>query len=290
MRVFAVVGRELSFAGAAEQLGVSPSAVGQSVRALEERLGVPLLHRTTRSMSLTPAGEQLFRRVEPLLAEIALGFAEARNAGERVSGTVRIHAFRMAAQLHLLPIVADFARDYPDVVVDITLDDAIVDPVAAGYDAAIRLGETIEQDMIAVPIGPPLRQYLVASPDYLRSRGMPEKPADLTGHRCIVWRWPGRLPTYDWEFSQDGRWFHVKPPPSLVVNDREFAVRAALKGVGITLASQPHVSDYLASGTLVSMLDEWCAPYPGFHLCYPQRQTVSRALRALIDQLKAHAE
>jgi DNA-binding transcriptional LysR family regulator len=287
IRAFVAVARELSFARAAEALGVSPSALSQAVQGLEDRLGETLLNRTTRSMSLTKAGEALFQRMEPLIASMTDGLEEARNAGREIQGTVRVHAFRIAAKLYLAPILARFRQTYPRVGMDITLDDAVIDPVAAGYDAAIRLGEVIEQDMVAIRLGGDMRQFVVAAPTYLRKHGTPATPAELMNHSCVLWRWPGQQSTYDWEFAEGEHWFRVRPRGPIIVNDREFAIQAAVNGVGITIASEPHVGEHIAKDRLVSLLEKWCPRYPGFYLCYPQRRTVSRGLRALIDMLKA---
>ena len=287
VRAFVAVGRSLSFGRAAETIGVSTSAMSQAVRGLEERLGETLFHRTTRSVSLTDAGRRLFERMEPLVRDMAEGLEAIRSTGQEVRGTVHLHAFRTAAKVHLAPILHRFAEDFPHVTVDIVLDDAVIDPAASGFDASIRLGEVVEQDMVSVRIGGPLTQRVVATPAYLREHGVPETPADLLVHRCILWRWPGRASIYDWEFAENGRWFTIRPKGTLVVNEREFAVEAALHGAGVTMASEPLVREHLMNGRLVAMLEPWCAEYPGFHLCYPQRRTVSRSLRAFIDALAA---
>ncbi len=287
LRAFVAVGRQSSFSRAAETLGMSASAISQAVRSLEDTLGEALLHRTTRSVSLTEAGRTLFARVEPLFKEMTAGLDEVRNSAQDVRGVVRIHAFRTAAKVHLAPVLSRMATDYPFVTVDVTLDDAVIDPAASGFDASIRLGEVIERDMIAVRIGGMLRQRVVAARGYIEEHGTPETPADLLAHRCILWRWPGHVSTYDWEFAENGRWFTVRPKGPLIVNEREFAVEVALHGAGITMASEPLVSEHLAGGRLVSMLEPWCAEYPGFFICYPQHRTVSRSLRALIDTLTA---
>ena len=285
LRAFVAVGRTLNFSRAAEALGMSASAVSQAVRTLEDGLGEVLLHRTTRRVSLTEVGRALFTRVEPLFGHMAAGLDEVRSGAPEVRGTVRIHAFRTAAKVHLAPIMSRLATDYPFVTVDLTLDDAVIDPAASGFDASIRLGEVIERDMVAVRIGGMLRQRVVAAPGYVEQHGMPETPAGLLAHRCILWRWPGHASTYDWEFAENGRWFTVRPKGVLIVSEREFAVEAALHGAGLTMASEPLVQEHLASGRLVAMLEPWCAEYPGFYLCYPQHRTVSRCLRVLIDTL-----
>src|SRR5262245_50603039 len=209
LRAFVAVGELLSFSRAAEALGVSPSALSQLVRGFEERVGVRLLNRTTRSVALTEAGETLFRRVGPAVSELGAAIGQVRRTRERPSGTVRVHAFHSAAVRYIDPILPGFAERYPDVVLDITLDDEVVDVVAAGFDAAIRIGEVIERDLVAVRIGPDLKQIAVASPDYLAKHGRPEHPRDLVNHRCVRWRWSGTTTPYAWEFFEKGSWFSV---------------------------------------------------------------------------------
>ena len=255
LRSFVAVARLLSFSRAAEVLGMSASAVSQAVRVLEDGVGEVLLHRTTRSVSLTEAGRTLFTCVEPLLGQMAAGLDEVRGGAPEVRGVVRIHAFRTAAKVHLAPILSRLAAEYPFVTVDVTLDDAVIDPAASGFDASIRLGEVIERDMVAVRIGGMLRQRVVASPGYVEQHGTPETPAGLLAHQCILWRWPGHASTYEWEFADNGRWFTVRPKGTLIVNEREFAVEAALHGAGLAMASEPLVQEHIASGRLVAMLE-----------------------------------
>lgn len=285
IRAFVAVARAMSFAGAARALGLSPSALSQAVRGLENRLGQPLLHRTTRSMALTDAGRQFFDRMEPLVAAMAEGFDLASAAGPDLRGTLRIHAARLAARLYVAPALSRLATRHPGLIVDLTLDDAVIDPVSNGYDAAIRLGEVIGRDMVSRSLGPSLKQCVVASPVYRDTNGLPSTPVDLLDHRCILWRWPGQQLPHGWEFEENGRWFTMRPPGALVVNDREFATLCAVNGDGIAMVAEPHVSGHLNAGRLVSMLDRWCGPYPGFHLCYPQRRTATRELRAFIEAL-----
>jgi DNA-binding transcriptional LysR family regulator len=189
LRAFVAVGELLSFSRAAESLGVSASALSQMVRGFEERIGVRLLNRTTRSVALTDAGENLLRRVRPAVSELGDAVGQVRRYRERPAGVVRIHAFRSAARTYVEPILATFAEAYPDVVLNLTLDDEVVDVVAGGFDVAIRIGEVIEKDMVVAPLGEELRQIAVASPDYLALHGRPEHPRDLVRHRCIQWRW-----------------------------------------------------------------------------------------------------
>jgi DNA-binding transcriptional LysR family regulator len=287
LRAFVLVGEHLSFSRAAEMLGVSPSALSQLVRGFEERVGVRLLNRTTRSVALTEAGEALFQRVRPAVTELGAAIGQVRRSRERPSGTVRVLAFRSAAERYLDPVLADFAARYPDVVLDITLDDEVVDIVAGGFDAALRIGEVIERDLIAVRLGPDLRQIAVAAPDYLAKHGRPEHPRDLVNHRCIRWRWSGHKTPYAWEFFENGGWFSVTVDGPLILNDKEMALRATLAGIGIGFPVEDTVSAHIAAGRLVPLLEEWSAPFPGMFLCYPQQRQMAPALRAFIDMLRA---
>lgn len=289
LRAFVAVGQALSFTRAAEALGVTPSALSQIVRTFEDRIGVRLLNRTTRSVSLTEAGENLLRRVAPAVAELSQAVGQARLYQERPSGTVRVHAFRSAAELYIQPILPVFRRAFPKVVLDITIDDEVVDTVAAGFDAAIRIGEVIERDMIAVPLGAPLRQVPVAAPSYIAERGVPAHPRDLLAHDCIRWRWPGRTQPYRWEFFEDGDWFEVEVDGPLIVNSKEMALQAALDGVGIAFPVEWTARQAIAEGRLVAMLEAWCEPFPGHHLCFPQQRQMSPALRAFIDTVREGA-
>lgn len=289
LRAFVAVGELLSFSRAAELLGVSPSALSQMVRGFEERVGVRLLNRTTRSVALTDAGENLLRRVRPVVSELGEAIGQVRRYRERPAGTVRIHAFRSAAEACLEPILAGFAQTYPDVVLDITLDDEVVDIVAGGFDAAIRIGEVIERDLVAVRLGPDMCQIAVASPDYLAAHGRPEHPRDLVRHRCIRWRWPGHATPYAWEFFENGGWFSVSVDGPLIVSDKEMARRAALAGIGIAFAVEQTVAEDIAAGRLVPLLQRWSAPFPGLFMCYPQQRQMAPALRAFIDAVKAGA-
>jgi DNA-binding transcriptional LysR family regulator len=286
LRAFVTVGELLSFSRAAERLGVSPSALSQTVRALEERVGLRLLNRTTRSVSLTEAGEMLLRHARPAAEEMGQALAQLRRRGGQPAGLVRVHAFRSAGERYVLPMLARFQDDYPDVVLDVTLDDSVVDMVADGFDIAIRIGEVIERDMVAVALGPELRQVAVASPAYLARHGTPRHPSDLVSHRCIRWRWPGHDEPYRWEFNEDGRWFEVAVTGGLVVNDKGLSVRAAAEGCGIAFHTEEWVMPFVADGRLVRLLDRWSAPFPGMYLCYPQQRQMSPAVRAAIGAIR----
>ena len=289
LRAFVAVGEELSFSRAAAALGVSPSALSQMVRGFEERVGLRLLNRTTRSVSLTPAGETLLQRVRPAVVDLGVAVDQIRQSRERPAGRVRVHAFRVAANLFLAPMLRSFSDDYPDVVLDVTLDDAVVDMVKGGYDAAIRVGEVIERDMIAVRLGPDLRQIVVASPDYLARHGAPTCPGDLKDHRCIRWHRPGHAMPYNWEFWDNGRWCDVAVDGPLIVNSRDLERQAALAGVGLAFVVEQMVASLIGEGRLVPLLQQWSAPFPGFFLCYPEQRQMAPALRAFIDQVRTVA-
>lgn len=287
LRAFIAVAECLSFSRAAESLGVSPSALSQMVRSLEEDVGMRLLHRTTRNVSLTEVGENLFQRVRPAALELGSAVTQVRRSGESPAGTVRIHSFRSAAQKHIDPILVEFTARYPDVVLDITLDDEVIDIVAGGFDVALRIGEVIERDMVAVRLGSELRQIAVATPAYLARHGRPQHPRDLINHRCIRWRWPGRATPYAWEFFENDAWFSVSVEGPLIFSDKETALNATLKGIGIGFPIEDTVVDHIAEGRLVSMLEPWSVPFPGLFICYPQQRQMAPALRAFIDVVRA---
>jgi len=288
LRGFVAVAQALSFSRAAGVMGVSPSALSQLVRGLEERLGTRLLNRTTRSVSLTEAGAALLARTEPALAELGEAMLQARAGREGIAGRVRVHASRFAGELHVLPILARFGRDYPDVVLDVSLDDTVIDIVAGGYDVAIRIGELVERDMVAVALGKEMRQLAVATPDYVAAHGVPEHPRDLLRHRCIRWRWPGNAAPYHWEFWEEG-WFQVAVDGPLILDDKQACLEAALQGAGIAFAIEPKVREHIAAGRLVPMLERWSAPFPGHYLCYPQQRHMAPAVRAFIDAVRQGA-
>jgi len=288
LRGFVAVAQALSFSRAAGAMGVSPSALSQLVRGLEARLGTRLLNRTTRSVSLTEAGAALLARTGPALAELGEAMLQARAGREGIAGRVRVHASRFAGELHVLPILARFGRDYPDVVLDISLDDTVIDIVAGGYDVAIRIGELVERDMVAVALGAEMRQLAVATPDYVAAHGVPGHPRDLLRHRCIRWRWPGNAAPYHWEFWEEG-WFQVAVDGPLILDDKQACLEAALQGAGIAFAIEPKVREHIAAGRLVPMLERWSAPFPGHYLCYPQQRHMAPAVRAFIDAVRRGA-
>lgn len=289
LRAFVAVAEVLNFSRAAERLGVSASALSQMVRALEERVGVRLLHRTTRSVSLTEAGDRLFQRVRPAVEELAAALGQTSHLRDRPAGIVRVHCFKSAADLFLKPVLRPFHESYPDIVLDVTLDDEVVDVVAGGYDAALRIGEVIERDMVAVKLGPDLEQIAVASPEYLARRGAPQHPRDLTSHSCIGWRWPGHERPYKWEFCENGKWFEVEVEGPLIANSKEFGIQAAVDGLGIAFSTRHLCAPHVTAGRLVPLLEAWSAPFPGYYLCYPAQRQMAPALRAFIDAVCSNA-
>lgn len=283
LQAFVAVAEASSFSRAAESLGVSPSALSQTIRTLEGRLDVRLLNRTTRSVTRTEAGTRLLHRLAPLFAEFDSAIEEVNDFRGKPAGTVRICAPQMAI-LHLVqPMLAGFGEAYPDIVLDLTSDDSVADIVARGFDAGIRLGELVDQDMIAVKLGPPLRQIAVASPAYLASHPAPETPGDLARHRCINWRRPGQMSVYTWPFAKDGVQLEVAVKGALIVNDCAVALRAAVDGLGVTVWTEEWVQPELSSGALVRLLDDWSPPNAGLHLFHPSRRQTPAALRAFID-------
>ena len=288
LRAFATVASLRSFSRAAALLGVSASAVSQTVRGLEERVGIQLLNRTTRSVSLTQAGELLFARVRPAMAEIGAALGDAQRYGARPAGTVRVLSFRFSAGRFITPILAEFSAAYPEITLDITLNDEVVDIVGSGFDAAIRIGELIERDMVAVRLSPDLSQIAVAAPDYLAQYGTPRHPRDLAAHRCVGWRWPGRDRVYEWEFFEDGKWFEVAVKGPLIASDKEFGLKAAIDGAGIAFTIREMAEAAIADGRLVPLLEQWAAPFPGYFLCYPAQRQMAPALRAFIDAVCGH--
>lgn len=287
LQAFSAVVRAGSFSAAAAELRISRSALSQTIRKLEERLGVLLLNRTTRSVSTTEAGAALMHGFDPAATAIEAAVHAAQEVGGRIAGRLSIHAQRLAYETILAPALRAFLDTHPDVVLDIRLDDATTDIVADGFDAGLRLGELLEQDVIEVRLGDDLRQVAVASPDYLARHGMPQTPQDLTGHRCLAFRWPGRDAIYDWEFAgEDGRWFSLAVTGPLVLSEQRALVEAAANGIGIAFWAESAVRPLVEAGRLVRLLERWAAPFPGFSLYYPRQRQRSPALRALVEHLR----
>jgi len=282
---FAAIARTRSFTRAAAELSLSPSALSHAMKGLESRVGVRLLARTTRSVSPTPAGERLLSSVEPALKEVECGLAAMGKWRGTPSGTIRLTTFSYAAHTVLATALPRFLKDYPDVSVEVVVDSRLTDLVSDGFDAGIRFGYAVDQDMVAVPVGPPTRTVIVGSPDYFKSYPRPQTPADLERHNCVNYRQDGSGGLLTWDFERDGKEIRLRPSGQFVVNDGYLAAAAVLAGAGLGLMLEEHASPYLLSGKLIQVLDEWCAPFPGLHLYYPNRH-VTPALRALSEALR----
>ncbi len=286
LRAFITIVDEGNFARAAAQLRVSPSTLSQTIRELEESLGVRLLNRTTRSVAMTQAGERLLARFKPALAEMTAAVDDIRSLRETPAGMIRLQTPRTASVMLIEPLLGRFFESYPDITIDITIDDAPTDFVEAGYDICLRLGELLEQDMVAVKLGGDIRQIAVASPAYLARFGRPTTPADLHAHRCINWRWPGSKGLYNWEFADNGRWFSVAVNGPLTVSHRDTAVNAALQDVGIAFWSEHWLRPFIADGRLVPLLEDFSPTFPGWYVCYPRQRHTPAAVRAFVDFLR----
>lgn len=285
LNAFAAVAEHRSFVRAAAHLGITPSALSQTIRQLEERLGVRLLNRTTRSVAPTTAGERLYQRLRPAVDELDAAVAEAASTRERPAGMLRINAPRTAAIRLIAPRLGRFHRDNPGVILDVTVDDALTDIVAGRFDAGIRLGELLEKDMIAVRLTGELEMMAVASPDYLARHGTPETPDELHNHACLNWRWPTDGSLYRWEFEEDGREFEIAVHGPIIANDIEVVLQAALQGLGIAYASHEWMEGWLKEGKLVRVLERYSPKFPGVYLYHPSRRQQPPALRAFIDCL-----
>jgi DNA-binding transcriptional LysR family regulator len=283
LRAFAAVVEHGSFARAAAHLGMSPSALSQIIRRLEERLEVRLLNRTTRSVAPSEAGVRFLDRLLPAFADLDAAVADIRRLRDTPSGLLRINTTRMAAIHYLGPLIGPFLNTYPDITLDIVVEDRLVDIVAGRFDAGIRLGEKVEKDMIAVKIGGDLRQVAVAAPSYLARFGSPATPRDLRHHRCINFRWPTDFSVYRWEFERDGEALDVAVEGPLIVNEPEMVTAAVLDGVGIAYLFTHQAESLIASGKLVPLLEEWSPAFPGFYLYYPSRRQMAPPLRAFLD-------
>jgi DNA-binding transcriptional LysR family regulator len=283
---FVAVAEARGFRAAGERLGLSHSAVSQALRRLEERLGVTLVQRTTRSVRLTEAGERLYVAVRPALEEVRGAVAGVGELADVLRGTLRLHTSTVAETTFVGSLLTEFLTAHPHVRLDIVASDAPVDIVAEGYDAGIQLGEVIDKDMITVPVTGDLRLAVVAAPSYFARRGVPAHPRELTQHDCLNWHATAEAPPYRWEFTENGRDFAVAVPARVLSTDASLNRRLAIAGLGVTLSFESHVRDAVERGQLVSILEEFCAPFPGYYLYYPQRRQASRALRALIDHLQ----
>lgn len=286
LRLFLAVAEAHNFRAAADRLGVTRSAVSQGIRRLEDELGVALVQRSTRHVRLTEAGERLYRQVAGPLSMIDSAVEETAADGPP-RGLLRVAVTSIAERFLSGPLLASFAEAYPGVTLDITVTDDESDIVGAGFDAGVRLGEVIEQDMVALPITGPQRQVVVASPAYLARHGAPGHPRDLVAHRCIGWRPTPDVAPYRWEFAENGRDFDVAVNPQITTNDMLLMVRTALAGGGITFGMEETFRPYIARGELVSLLEAYLPPFPGFYLYYPSRHNQPPKLRALVEHVRA---
>jgi DNA-binding transcriptional LysR family regulator len=286
LKAFVAVVERKSFARAAEHLGLSPSALSQTIRQLESRIGARLLNRTTRSVAPSTSGELLYGRIAPLFREMALAVAQASEATGQISGTLRINTLGIAARTVIAPRLARFHEAHPDVMLDIVVDDALADIVTGRFDAGIRVGGQLEKDMVAVRLTPDLNMVVVASPDYLARRGTPKSPADLQDHACINWRLDMDGRQYRWEFSKRGQRLEVAVDGPVVTNHPDIGIAAALNGLGIAYHFEREgVGELLAQGRLVQLLADWSISRPGLFLYYPNRQHRPAALGVFIDCL-----
>lgn len=286
LKAFVAVVERKSFARAAEHLGMSPSALSQTIRQLESRIGSRLLHRTTRSVAPSTSGEQLYHRLAPLFREMDVAVADASEAAGRMSGTLRINTLGIGARTIIAPRLARFHQAHPDVVLDIVVDDTLADIVTGRFDAGIRVGGRLEKDMVAIRLTPDMNMVAVASPDYLARHGTPRLPADLHQHACINWRLQRDGRHYRWEFKKRGQSIEVAVEGPVVTNHADIGIAAALNGLGIAYHfEQDGVGELLAQGRLVQVLADWSITRPGLFLYYPNRRHRPALLGAFIDCL-----
>ncbi|WP_413728154.1 LysR family transcriptional regulator [Sodalis sp. RH19] len=286
LKTFIMVAEKLNFRAVADKLGISASAVSQQIQGLEERLGLRLLNRTTRSVCLTEEGRVLYLQTAPLLENLADAFMQAHSRSSIVKGNIRIHAFRSAAEMFLDCKVAGFLASFPDVHIDLTINDCPADLMAGRFDLSLRLGEVLDPGLVAVPIGERLHQIVVAAPSYLEARGNIKQPEDLSQHNCIGWRWPGKVTPEPWQFSFNGQLKNISVTGNLVVDDRERQYRAAIAGIGVAQVTAERVSVHLDSGALHRVLEAWESQFDGYYLCWIVGKAISPAMRAFIDWLR----
>ena len=283
---FMVVARERSFTRAAAQLGVSQSALSHAMRNLESRLDVRLLTRTTRNVAPTEAGEKLYQRLSPHLLEIEQEISALRDTRDRPAGNIRLTVGEHSMNTLIWPRIKPFMQQYPEINIEVTVDNGLTDIVDARYDAGIRLGEQVAHDMIAVRIGPDMRMAVVGSPGYLARCGVPQTPHDLQHHRCINMRLPTRGGLYAWEFEKDGEPQRVRVEGQLILNCLPQRLEAAEAGLGLAYVPEDTIADAVAAGRLQSVLEDWCAPFAGYYLYYPSRRQHTAAFALLVEALR----
>lgn len=286
LHLFLVVARERSFTKAASKLGVSQSALSHAVKALEARLNLRLLTRTTRSVAPTQAGEKLIACLEPRIAELEQELAALIQLNGIPAGTIRLSAGEHAVRSLLWPKLKTFLRAHPQISVDLVVDNGFVDIVEGRFDAGVRLGESVDKDMVAVKIGPPMRLAVIGSPDYFATHPAPQTPHDLQHHQCINMRLPTAGGVYHWEFEREGKPLRVRVEGQLTLNQLTERVDAALDGFGLAFVPQDTVEEYVQSGKLIQVLQAWCPPFPGYYLYYPSRKQHPPAFALLIDALR----
>lgn len=291
LRAFRAIAECGSFTRAAAALDVTPSALSQTVQQLEHALGTRLLQRTTRRVGLTEAGQEMLQRIAPALNELDLALDAIRQHGDRPRGTLRITVPAVVAQSIVEPMLGEFMARWPDVQLDIRVENGLTDLVAEGLDAGIRLGERLQRDMVAIPIGGPIRSTVVGSPAYFKRHGYPKTPKDLQRHHCIKHRLASSGAIYRWEFAhrsgpQKGRWYEIAVDGPLTVNDVPLAIRAAEDGIGLTCVLEISARASLDAGRLESVLEPWLPPFDGFYLYYPSRFQVPPKLRVFIDFIR----
>lgn len=286
LNAFLMVADEGSFTRAAAKLGTSQSALSHTIRRLEARLGVRLLTRTTRSLAPTEAGERLLATLRPALDSIGTQLASLSELREKPAGTIRITTSEHAGNTLLWPALERILVEYPDIHVELSIDSGLTDIVTERFDAGVRLGEAVAKDMIATRIGPDLRMALVGSPSYFEKRGKPVTPQDLADHTCINLRLLSSGGLYAWELEKDGREVRIRVEGQIACNNVRMIVRAAIAGFGLCFMMEDMVSEHLADGSLVRVLEDWCPPFAGYHLYYPSRRQPSAAFAVLVDALR----
>lgn len=288
--IFMAIARDRSFRGAARRLGMTPSAASRAISQLEARIGVRLLNRTTRSVSLTPAGEVLFERLPGLVAAVDTAVDEVVAMSDTPSGVVRLNLPRVAAELTLVPLLSRFAAAFPAIALDLTIDDSLSDIIAKGQDAGIRIGGRVAQDMAAVRLTADLHTAVVGSPDYFESSFIPDHPRDLLRHVCLNYRWQQSQELYRWRFQENGRPLEISVEAGLTVDDTGILRDAVVAGMGVACLPSLLVAPLVASGRLVQVLEPFCPAQPGFYLYYPLNRYPSAALKAFIHFVRnAHA-
>jgi DNA-binding transcriptional LysR family regulator len=287
LSAFVAVAELSSFTAAASRLQVSPSAVSQSIRALEQRLGVALLNRSTRSVGLTEAGARYLERIAAPLRELDAAAEDLGGEADKPSGVLRLNVARAAYMTVMRPVIAPFLKAYPDIQVEMVVENAAVDIIARGFDAAMRFADLVDEDMVAVPVGPPLSAQVIASPDYVARHGAPAHPNELLDHDCIAFQHATSGQMEQWAFERGGERFELAIRGRLVVNDSTAMAQAVLDGAGIGYMANGFIERFLDDGRLVRLLEDWSPPVPGFVIYYPSRRRAPRKLKVLVDFLRA---